>query len=67
MSPTEVFLAKAFAAWCDWPGAVMGERFYDDATNIGDVFFDMGLQRGWEPTAEGLDLLDRARKAGVLP
>lgn len=69
LTPSEVALARALAAWVEWASA--GKPENDDAIGwslrgIEKSLFIFGFVRGNEPSVSGAALLDRARKAGVL-
>lgn len=60
-------LAISFNAWVQWPGKTDRCIEADQAmSNLTTFYENCGLARDGEPTAKGRDLLDRARKAGVL-
>jgi hypothetical protein len=68
LTPSEVALAKMLAAWDEWRPSVADPE--DDAMrmldDIGDIFDRFGMTRSPRLADDARDLLDRARKAGVL-
>lgn len=67
MIASEIAVVKILAAYIEWPD--------DDESNndmsmmleaVGDMLSDLDLATYHGPTDKGRDLLDRARKAGVL-
>jgi hypothetical protein len=71
MSPSDSALAVAFNAWVEWPGdRADNSEAAETLRDLADVWKVRGLAvfDGLEclPTDKGADLLDRARKAGVL-
>lgn len=70
MSPTDKALAKMLLAWDEWPAfdGASGSPESEAIKAIGRELVKLGLAaygRG-TVTDKGRDLLDRARKAGVL-
>lgn len=70
LSPAENLIVKTLAAWLDWSGTAV---LASDEDSFGLALGDMLVDDGWaDPEGEhcasdkGRDLLDRARKAGVL-
>lgn len=70
LTPSEVALAKILAAWDEWiPSAADydGSRLKLRAlARIEDALSEARIIDGPRPTVEGVALLARARKAGVL-
>jgi hypothetical protein len=68
LTPAERTLAKVLAAWEEWP---CGDDEYGGdvaaMADVGDLLVEHGLARVGALTDAGRDLLNRARKAGVLP
>jgi hypothetical protein len=72
MSPTERFLAVVLHAWVEWPGIALDDEddARESASEVHNALDDAGLidlHAVHSVTDKGCDLLDRARKAGVLP
>lgn len=61
LTPSEVALAKVLVAWESWTGLAEGPW-----KSVVHVLLNAGLTTGASLTAQGQELLDRARKAGVL-
>jgi hypothetical protein len=72
VSPAEVVVARTLAAWLEWiqttdawPRSAGQSVFLSHLEGL--LFEAKALASNREPTDAGRDLLDRARKAGVLP
>lgn len=63
LTPSEVALARVAAAYAAWPAS---DDPADPMWSIGEDLARAGLWQGTGATPAGTDLLDRARRAGVL-
>lgn len=65
LTPSQIALAKMLDAWEKWPGEDR-DKASEILCLLCGVLTDEGLWVGGGPSAAGRELLDRARKAGVL-